>query len=608
MARETATSGLDPGTLYASTGQGDTASPQNVASSALPGNPNPSLAHARLAPLEKPAHPVLRRTRLVPSELAFLRFVAGIRALLATLIGLVLITASPMSASADLVVVLPYLMWAGVLLWRTLGGWPLASSKLWLWLDAGALLVTSHLVMGPLPLFGVLTVLPVVALAVLAGAMPAMVLAFVSAAALLAMTGTPRSFDSLPPLPVSVPILVLALGPAAALLARPSRELRQRLKLVETLNTQSDPRQGLQHHVNILLGQLAAHFKLRTATISLQGPEPRIFQWKGGAQTLELAPAEAAIWGTRLAALPRDLGSICATEGNIAATAVSLSPVTGARSKALSDGARRALEALGAQTLALPLVNFGQPQGTLCLQRADSAFTAADLRWLDDVMHETMPLLERVDLLEQLQRESASRERERIGRDLHDSAVQPYLGLKYGLEALARQAGADNPVSRPIAELVRMTTEELQTLRDVISGLRSGHDPAQSDSAPLAALQRQAQRFQSLYGLTVNIFAPHASRLRGSAAKAVLHMVNEALTNVRRHTSATAVTLLLDVNPDDVVLRLRNDHGLGETLPPDFLPTSLTERASEFGGSVEVTHELDFTEIAVTLPLLGAIS
>ena len=545
----------------------------------------------------------------MPSELAFLRFIAGMRALLAAVIGIMLLTAkSPAAWGLELVVLLPYLVCAAVLLWRTLDGWPRAASKAWLWLDAAALLVTSHLVVGTLPMFGVLTVLPVVALAVLAGAVPALLLAVASSSALLAMTGSPGSFDSLPPLPVSVPIIVLALGPAAALLARPSRDLRQRLKLVETLNTQSDPRQGLHHHVDMLLGQLAAHFTLGTATISLQGPEPRIFQWKGGAQTIELAQAEAAIWGARLAALPRDLGSVCATEGTSAATAFSLNPVTGARSKSLSDGARKALEALGAQTLALPLVNFGQPLGTLCLHRADSVFTAADLRWLDDVMRETMPLLERSDLLEQLQLESASRERERIGRDLHDSAVQPYLGLKYGLEALARQAGADNPVSHHIAQLVRVTTDELQTLRDVVSGLRSGHDPTQSDSAPLAALQRQAQRFQSLYGLTVNIFAPHASRLRGSAAKAVLHMVNEALTNVRRHTSATAVTLLLDVNPTDVVLRLRNDHGHGETLPPDFVPKSLTERAREFGGGVEVTHELDFTEIVITLPLLGAIS
>jgi signal transduction histidine kinase len=232
----------------------------------------------------------------------------------------------------------------------------------------------------------------------------------------------------------------------------------------------------------------------------------------------------------------------------------------------------------------------------------------ADLHWLNDVMREAMPLLERSDLLEQLQRETASRERERIGRDLHDSAVQPYLGLKYGLEALARQAGPANPVSHHIEQLVRMTTEELQTLRDVISGLRSGNNPTQADSAPLASLHRQAQRFQSLYGLQVHISAPHAPQLRGSAAKAVLHMVNEALTNVRRHTSATAVTVLLETNLTDLVLRLRNDHGRAEKPARDFVPRSLTERAAEFGGSVEIKHQPDYTEVMITLPLLGTVN
>ena len=549
-----------------------------------------------------------RPSRLVPSELAFLRFVAGIRALLAALVGVILIATKDLSWGLEMAVVLPYLMWAAVLLWLTLGGWPGSAERAWLWLDAAALVLTSMLVMGPLPLFGVMTVLPVVAMAVLVGARPAMALALVSAIALLLTAGPQPSFDSMPPLPVIVPIIVLALGPATALLARPSRELRQRLKLIETLNARSDPRQGLLHHVDMLLGQLAAHFELGTATISLQGPEPRIFHWTAGAKTVELAHADASLWGARLAAMPRDMGCICAIDSRLATTVYALNPVTGARFNAVSDEARDALTGIGAQAMALPLVTYGRPLGTLCLRRAEREFKAADLRWLDEVMLETMPLLERSDLLEQLQRETASRERERIGRDLHDSAVQPYLGLKYGLEALARQAGSDNPVSHHIEQLVRLTTEELQTLRDVISGLRSGSDPTQSGSAPLAALQRQALRFQSLYGLQVTILAPQASRLRGSAAKAVLHMVNEALTNVRRHTSATVVNVLLDVNATDVLLRLRNDHGLGEAPPPDFLPLSLTERANEFGGSVEVRHELDFTEVVITLPLLGSIA
>jgi signal transduction histidine kinase len=189
------------------------------------------------------------------------------------------------------------------------------------------------------------------------------------------------------------------------------------------------------------------------------------------------------------------------------------------------------------------------PLGHLCLGREGHEFSQADLRWLRDVMRETLPLLERSDLLEQLQRETASRERERIGRDLQDRAVQPYLGLKYGLEALARNAGPHNAITPNIQELLELATQELETLRDVVSGLRRGDDP-NAESASLVALQRQVDRFRALYGLKVHIFAPQAPHLRGSAARAVLHMVNEALTNIRRHTSATAVTLLFDVKSE----------------------------------------------------------
>ena len=259
------------------------------------------------------------------------------------------------------------------------------------------------------------------------------------------------------------------------------------------------------------------------------------------------------------------------------------------------------MQAITSHALALPLMSYGQPLGHLCLQRTASAFDEADLRWQDDVMREMLPLLERSDLLEQLQRETASRERERIGRDLHDSAVQPYLGLKYGLEALSRQAGQQNPIAPHIKQLLHLATEELQNLRDVVSGLRSGEDPS-IGSASLVALQRQVKRFEDIYGLKVHIFAPQAPHLRGSVAKAVLHMVNEGLTNVRRHTTATAVTVLLDTHQDNVVMRLRNDHGPGERLARDFIPRSINERAAEFGGTVAVTHEPDFTEIAITLP------
>ena len=155
-----------------------------------------------------------------------------------------------------------------------------------------------------------------------------------------------------------------------------------------------------------------------------------------------------------------------------------------------------------------------------------------------------------------------------------------------------------------------MTTQELQTLRDVVSGLRHGEDPM-APTAFTASLQRQAARFEALYGLKVQIFAPDALRLRGSVAKAVLHMINEGLTNVRRHSAATAVTMMLDVQHDEVTIKLRNDHGTPADGNPvrlkDFVPRSLSERALEFGGGVSVAIETNCTEILITLPLLGAL-
>ena len=223
------------------------------------------------------------------------------------------------------------------------------------------------------------------------------------------------------------------------------------------------------------------------------------------------------------------------------------------------------------------------------------------------MIRHSIPLLERSDLLEQLQRESAAHERERIGRDLHDSAIQPYLGLKYGLEALARQAGTEHPLSPQIAELVQMTIDELATLRDLIGGLRSGSGSAVGDATPLAALERQAKRFEALYGLKVSIRAPDAPRLRAAAAQSLLHMVNEALTNVRRHTGASMVRLQLSATEDGLLLSVGNDRSQADGVPQDFVPRSLSQRAAAMGGSLRLCQRRDWTEVLISLPLLGTL-
>jgi signal transduction histidine kinase len=307
-------------------------------------------------------------------------------------------------------------------------------------------------------------------------------------------------------------------------------------------------------------------------------------------------------WRSQRQVLPAGRGCLVSAEPLVSVR--TFEPASGAPGAALHPGACRTLLGAGAQSLWTPLHSYGRIQGQLCLVRGEPPFGVAELRWLHALMQELLPLLERADLLEQLQDETTARERERIGRDLHDSAVQPYLGLKYGLEALSRMAGPDNPVSPQIAQLVQMTNDELQVLRDMVSGLRRGQDPGRPAPA-LAALQRQAQRFESLYGLKVDVQLPaQAPPLHGSLAKALLHLFNEALTNVRRHTQATSVTVQFDVQPERLCMRLRNDRA-GATAPAPFTPRSLSERAREFGGQVRVSHPPGCTEVAIELPLTG---
>jgi signal transduction histidine kinase len=378
------------------------------------------------------------------------------------------------------------------------------------------------------------------------------------------------------------------------------------------LTTTVDPRQGLRRLTASLLAQLHNRLDLGRATISLQGPQPRVFRHAVDGALYELEGAEALRWNAWLSALPHDAPClrIASAEG---ARCYALDALSGARRGSLDKAASDALgqlcasQSAGLQALTIPFTSYGQPLGCLCLQRCGRPFHADDLFWVYSVIRHSIPLLERSDLLEQLQRESAAHERERIGRDLHDSAIQPYLGLKYGLEALARQAGTEHPLSPQIAELVQMTIDELATLRDLIGGLRSGSGSAVGDATPLAALERQAKRFEALYGLKVSIRAPDAPRLRAAAAQSLLHMVNEALTNVRRHTGASMVRLQLSATEDGLLLSVGNDRSQADGVPQDFVPRSLSQRAAAMGGSLRLCQRRDWTEVLISLPLLGTL-
>jgi len=152
-------------------------------------------------------------------------------------------------------------------------------------------------------------------------------------------------------------------------------------------------------------------------------------------------------------------------------------------------------------------------------------------------------------------------ERARIASDLHDGPLQGFFGVEARLEVVRRLLDRDPERGRgELARLQEFWRSQVEELNAWIRGLL----PAEMDSSGLtAALSRVAEGFQKDTGISVTF--------RGECAPGVppveigvevLHIVREALHNVRKHAGATHVTLA--VEHDGSTLRLLvEDNGKG---------------------------------------------
>lgn len=555
-------------------------------------------------------NPLLSQAKVAQDDrFELVRFAAGMRAILALVAVFTLMSAQADSAlSIQIWFTLAYTTLAAVVLAITMHLRQASRWAVWFWIDAAWIVTICNTGLSDVPGVAALLMLPIIVLALNFSVEHAVGLAAASAAALMLPYWTldadaTTNLRMLPFAHVGVALSVVVSGPLAVWLLRPARASRRRTQILTALASTTSPRHGLALNAQRLLDLLSQNYDFAQAVLSLGGPEPRIFRWTRSQRLRTLSDDEAGVVAVRLARVHASVTLTRDELGHSLARAVDRQQGT---VETLGDAASWIWITTQGCGIVLPLQSFGQSIGHLWLSDAASPFTPDDACWLGDTMAAAMPLLERADLMEQLQREGAMHERERIGRDLHDSAVQPYVGLKYGLEALVRQSGADNPASCGLRQLLELTNTELQRLRDVVSGLRKGdaHDASES---PMAAIERHAKRFETIYGLKVQIFAPNASRLHGAIGKHVLHIVNEAMTNVRRHTGAKAINILIDVDGRDIVLRLRNDHGTREALPEHFVPTSIQQRARDLGGTVAVHRDQGFTEVSVRLPTVGVL-
>jgi signal transduction histidine kinase len=233
--------------------------------------------------------------------------------------------------------------------------------------------------------------------------------------------------------------------------------------------------------------------------------------------------------------------------------------------------------------------------------RVPRRFHRVDADLLRHVAEQVTPMLENLRLVDHLASDAANEERRRIALDLHDSVIQPYLGLRLGLSAAdaALTGGRPGEAGAHLQRLLTLADGEIQTLRGYVRGLRNhgGNEPTPLE----AALRRFCRRFTEATGIRVEITtagAPVSDRI----ATEVFQMIAEALSNVRRHTAAARAEVAIEAADGRLRLTIANDGATAD--PPSFFPRSLAERAASLGGNLSIQCPgRGTTEVRVEVPL-----
>ncbi len=271
-----------------------------------------------------------------------------------------------------------------------------------------------------------------------------------------------------------------------------------------------------------------------------------------------------------------------------------------------SDEARRRLAALASMLRVSSMITVPLSDGDRCIGRLyvgsnKKRYSSQHILSIGRGARYACSLIASVRLTESLAKEAACQERRRISRDLHDSAMQPYIALKLGLEAMQRRLRG-TPLAGELDELIKIANDGIGELRQYVVNLKNAAARKQFTSL-LTAVRAQAKKFTEFYNIDAQVVAPSDISVSAPLRNDVIQIVREGLSNIRRHTSAERATINLREERGHLLVEVINDNARREA-KPEFYPRSIGERATELGGRVSVRRRTGGrTVVAVELPL-----
>ena len=202
-------------------------------------------------------------------------------------------------------------------------------------------------------------------------------------------------------------------------------------------------------------------------------------------------------------------------------------------------------------------------------------------------------------------------ERTRIAREIHDDLGQLLTALKMDVIGVMERMDDASPAADALRRRVLTT---LDTTVSSVQRISAELRPSILDDLGLAAaIESEARAFEERTGIECEVSLPDEPswQLDNVVATAVFRIIQEALTNVARHSNAARVELRIRFRDSDVLVEVRDDgrgitsQEIGTARPLGVI--GIRERATLVGGTVRFEGIPDRgTIVSVRIPMPGA--
>jgi len=258
-----------------------------------------------------------------------------------------------------------------------------------------------------------------------------------------------------------------------------------------------------------------------------------------------------------------------------------------------SSASKNLAELLDARAFISVPISLMRQKGRLYVVSSKNSFKKSDALFLSSIAAQIFPIIETIEFLDKMASQAASQERNKISLDIHDSAIQPYIGLKLALGTLRNKASMGNPLIEDINKLILMADKVIHDLRRYATNLPA--EAEQPESILLVVLSQQAAQFKEFYGIDIDIKMVAELMVSDRLAAEVLQLVREGLSNICKHTLSQKGFVNIECTNRVLTIQIENDHK--GVKPLQFIPKSINKRATGLGGNVHITHGTGATTI-----------